>query len=1013
MADPLAQQPPDALLPKLVRKYQNIDGLPTNVIAPVAQMDLDRARRGQSPLGKDDTAVALQAALRGKTTIEEPKQGGIGGFFGNFVNDLEGAAQSIPHLPGALLNELQALPQGPGQFMEGLSQGDLSKAFSAPGFRMLPGSYLLSQGPSAFVEHPLLAALDVAPYAKAGLGAGLGAIDAARGAEAGATADLLKRPIVNTLDKFGVGPMAMETSRTVAQANRRLSRAFNEHAAEVSGLLKGMSDEDVVRITELAQKGDMTAIRSLPLEEQAKVDQIRAATQKLGERGQELGMLGQVDNEFYPIDQAERLQRQRTKFWNAASSGDAEGMKAAQQKFAKLNDKYVPGRFRPLLDEQFRSKLADLAQSRNPDLHGEAWAGVQKLMEGRFYDMIPNVTEKDLSALAKEITPQWQTMKAAGYDPVFIHSVGTDQMGKLRTPKVFASSMFSPTSVKARTWNMAPSITNFAVGLNHQALEFMQYEATNHVIAELRSTYGRTREDLIKEYLPIAEKLSGRAGVNLQTRVEALISKDYTKWNPEKVLSPWGKARTPTMGGPPTDMYVPKHMASTVEKMYPMDRSQLGRLWDTGMGVFRVGVLPLSPRWHLYNVVGGAMLMAGRTGPGVLKFANEARQMMADGTMPEAISHGMVSVPEEMRAWATEDGATIGKWLKDSWAKEAFQKGVKPAQWFVKKSFAFNGLVDDMYRTMSYLYGKDKALTKGMTADAAEQAGVKLSNKVLQDWDAMTPIERQVIRSIFPFYGWAKHIVGYVSTYPWDHPFRASVIGNLARNEMNDWKGGLPNQFHNYLFFGHPDEMGNQTGINVRGANPFADVANYFTLAGFVSQMNPAMTGLMTAMGFNPRTGSANLYPGLSYNPDTGRLEAATKNPLQTIAEGMVPQAAGLKSILGLDPTELKTLALNNPDAYRSRILSSFGLPPMPREVNKGMELARSELAKKKLLQDTLNTAIRTGDYGPAEQYKILTPIIDRLKALDKSGALDSLKIQPAGAAQFDVKNLLTSIHAA
>src|SRR5690606_20404401 len=152
--------------------------------------------------------------------------------------------------------------------------------------------------------------------------------------------------------------------------------------------------------------------------------------------------------------------------------------------------------------------------------------------------------------------------------------------------------------------------------------------------------------------------------------------------------------------------------------------------------------------------------------------------------------------------------------------------------------FDINTFVDDMYRSMAYLYGKKKGMRGGLSEDAAHLAGIELANKVLQNWDAMTPLERSLLRNIFPFYGWMKHILMYTGSMPIDHPLRVGVLSNFARNEIEDW--GLPQRFYAMFMLGEPDKYGNVKAISFRGSNPFSDVANYMTLAVVINQIGRA-----------------------------------------------------------------------------------------------------------------------------------------------------------------------------
>ena len=207
---------------------------------------------------------------------------------------------------------------------------------------------------------------------------------------------------------------------------------------------------------------------------------------------------------------------------------------------------------------------------------------------------------------------------------------------------------------------------------------------------------------------------------------------------------------------------------------------------------------------------------------------------------------------------------------------------------------------------MAYLYGKNRYERKGNygleqheLTDAkrydlspSEYAGVKLANKVLADNNARTPLERTVIRFAFPFGGWSKHVLRYVLQFPLDHPLRTNFLSNLFEQSYEADTSGLPQYLFHLLFIGHPDALGNITAIDDRQWNPLRDVANYMTLSGIVSQLNPLAGGILTAMGINASTGSPELYPQLSYSSFYGgyQVQAPTGNTALSMVGSYIPE---------------------------------------------------------------------------------------------------------------------------
>lgn len=662
------------------------------------------------------------------------------------------------------------------------------------------------------------------------------------------------------------------------------------------------------------------------------------------------------------------------------------GREKAAEKYVKVLGTTPPARFMPLLDRRLKERLVQLARERNPDISPAEFKAIESHIAQGWYDLVPNVVQKDIIGISKELAATWYSLKRAGYDPTFVHHVGLEQASKLQQPKLHAETILEPSQVKDRTWNMKPYLEDFQFGMSHQGLEYLIRETQETVIDQLARTFGRPRRQLLAEYEEYAKLYHDTPGVSKALKVEELLNKEWTQWDPESII-PWRKARATAAVTLPGDeiIYIPKHVERVIREMMPNDKTTMGKLWDTSMGVFRIGVLSLSPRWHVYNTVGGAAMLMARTGPTAWTPSRikQAYQMVRSGEIPDEISRGIGSVPEDVRTWQWESGRAIGDLTR---RHIDLGRATEPFKRFVQKSFDLNEGVDAFYRSLAYLYQRDKAVTKGLSKEAAEAEGVRLANKILQDWDDMVPIERNIIRHIMPFYGWLKHIIQYTTTYPWDHPVRASIIGNLARNEMADWGEGVPLQFQHYLSLGPTDPYGKTWAVNIRGANPWSDVANFFSLAGFFSQMNPYLQGLAESMGVNTLSGSARLFPDLTYDYESGRLAAETPGVLGTFQHIFASFSPQLQGALEVNPwtrsQRMKVLMQQEPSRAWGQIGTMFGVPFTPRRFSRAEEAARSELARDTAMRDVLSRAIQTGDYSQANRYAALRPILENLAQL-------------------------------
>lgn len=338
---------------------------------------------------------------------------------------------------------------------------------------------------------------------------------------------------------------------------------------------------------------------------------------------------------------------------------------------------------------------------------------------------------------------------------------------------------------------------------------------------------------------------------------------------------------------------------------------------------------------------------------------------------------------------------SAGRWMRELWDDTQAQKAAGTVKdkfgRVVQKSYDINTWFDDFYRSLAYLTGKDKALSKGLTAAQAEMQGISLARKIMQNWDEITPIERTVLRYIFPFYGFMQHIARYVMRYPIDHPWRTSILGSFARNEQEDMGTGLPQRFLGMTFLGSMDEEGNQHALNLGGANPFGAVADMYTIGGLLGSTNPLISSFAESLGIDPISGTAELYPNVRYDAESGRLVPQQSNYLSTLAGNVLPAWNVLNTTV-FDRGEFNKLLRTNPDAAARMIQAQLGIPLQYRRVNRPQEIMKAENQRIEAQERAKGEMLRTGNYEIADQYPGLNAYLAQIQQLNDSGQLDQYK---------------------
>lgn len=711
---------------------------------------------------------------------------------------------------------------------------------------------------------------------------------------------------------------------------------------------------------------------------------------------------------------------------NKGRYGDTH-LQRTTRTLTRNQNKAVPGRYTPLVQEEIRTQVrakVDEALGESSTVtrvgndiveHGITSDEIYRLIDEGSYELVPSsiLDPSDVRKIQSEVAQTWQKMRDDGFDPVFVHHVRPDA-ANLNNPLVL-EQITTPTQVRRRTYDFSPYVEDAAVGLNHAAMEWLGRQGSERFFDEIIQAVGKPEvgyldeatgqyvPGLRDEYLTQARRNVGGDPRLVRAEMRRLIDEDWVPYDPRTYM-PWRK----TFDQFPSNYRVPRAAHDTISRMHVPPSGRLTQALDPGMKLFRTSVLPLSPRWHAYNIIGGGIMVAMRTSPvAIMKYAREAWEMTKSAdSLPPEMSRGFGSQPREIVDWnrATPKAKAQhltntyhwlgGQKMRQLWDQAQMAKGKFSS--LVEASYDLNGRFDDFYRTIAYLEGKNKGLLGGMDEATARQAGVELSQKILQDWDRLTPVERQVMRYVFPFYGWMQHVMRYAFTYPIDHPFRASVTAAFARNELDDMQSGLPERFMNMFFIGQPDENGRVRGINLNGLNPFADVANTFTLSGFAGNAGPYIGSLLQMFGVDPISGGPMLYPDLRYDAQTGRLVADTGSPLSIVAGNFAPQTRLLMNYT-IDSGEFKDQLRRNPDAAARALSNALGLPSLPRDVNVYQEIIDSELARQDSQTEARREALRTGSYGEAYRYPGLREFLDQIRVLQEGGQLEAYEpdIQP------------------
>ncbi len=596
----------------------------------------------------------------------------------------------------------------------------------------------------------------------------------------------------------------------------------------------------------------------------------------------------------------------------------------------------VPARFRGVMQPRIRGALLDVVRSKNP---GETEAAIEAMLDKHlaYGSPIPRVSRALYNQTIKEVSASWTALREQGYDPIFMHHVGEDAIKAMSHPNVVPHKIPTLTQAKAYAWAPSHFTSDVSLALTHQGYEWLMREHQQYALNELvRRGFISTADDIAKKFEPEARSLmdAGKGeGRNLYQLAVDLGNKEYTKIAPGS-LFPFAKLRN--LKG---EMYVTKSTERTLRFMRGSEQvSKLERIPKLGVDVFRVSALTLSPAYYLHIAFSTGMIDALELGPvNVARFAKKAVGMAVHHQMPEELIHAGPLLSDLEKATAAYHVAAGG----------AVRQMLSKVDGGLSHVTSF---IHDVSQNLGYLSGKREALRAGLSPEVADRVGIDQALDLAQRWDRMTPLERVTVRNVFPFYGWMKFLFTKTLAMPFDHPLRFAIVNSFAQKELEDWQSGLPERFMSYLFPFKPDSKGTQMGIPMIGVDPFEGVANYFTLAGLYSHVNPEIRALLTQMGIDPVSAGPAFAPKMVVDPVSGFERPVNPSFLGELVKSLVPQSQAVAGGANLD-ADLRQLRKTDPQAWLRIVYASLGLKFLPTRYNLEDEIAKVQKRQQKVAQ--------------------------------------------------------------
>jgi hypothetical protein len=618
--------------------------------------------------------------------------------------------------------------------------------------------------------------------------------------------------------------------------------------------------------------------------------------------------------------------------------------------------------------------------------------------------MLPDIDQGEFLAATQSMYDELASLRARGQAPLYVPSITTFDVDHGLSPTydvhVTGVKPRKPSSSFSRVWGYTPTIYDLGAGMLKATKEMVEKDITTQFINQELMPRLSPAEDvqaIVRNYYSseLANLATDAAkGAPRTETALSVINRGIEKMGLESFDPSTFFGEGFSHPGLDKPYYIDSNLASAFKQSINKFQFPAQSIVDRGTQVFRFSILGLSPRYTAHILLGGSFLVALRGHVGMAKYAGDAMHFAVHGSFSDKIVARYPHSDELYGGSSTQEGAAqatyhyvamksagthwlLPEWMSKHLLNDTYKNRLTAA---ADINFRFTRAITRFQKALVYLDGAARASKDGSTFYADEQIprtdssgnpvhhpvtgkrmtdtvrsevpmtpqqshneGMEAVASVMGDLRHMTPLERSLLLRVFPFYGWTKHILQYVMSYPFDHPYRAMILSNLATMDSEDTASGLPLRIQLLTFLGTPDANGQVTAIDTKSLNPLRDTANYASLTGLFESLNPAITGPLSLVDPDISYGGQNLYPNVTFDTLYGTKTSGAGGNAVTAAEQFVPQLSALDQAFNLSG-QYADLAKSGNGEFSKKLFESLGLPLTPENLNLRQEAAQSEI---------------------------------------------------------------------
>jgi hypothetical protein len=318
-------------------------------------------------------------------------------------------------------------------------------------------------------------------------------------------------------------------------------------------------------------------------------------------------------------------------------------------------------------------------------------------------------------------------------------------------------------------------------------------------------------------------------------------------------------------------LVVPRELARSVKGEFTR-MSRFAYLMNKGpVKVWRAAVLNLRPAWLVNNIVGNSFMYAisnmdekGLRGLSEMfkkQYPQHAREF--DKILDEkfARQRGATFIGTQRPTYSGRNLAvrTLSKAVGsladvDKWWESGLRRAAVKAE--ILRNPALRKKIDGMRaETEDFWKAANQALDDPVLVQQIENR----VNDALGNFTNMTNLEKNVMRTIFPFWAWYRAIVGVTLKLPFDQPIKVALLTKLAPIgiEANLEAAGLskedaPAFLRSYIHLGgKPGDGDRVRGLVTSGGNPYSTTLDMGRFVAALAMWQPGKLG-KALPGANP-----------------------------------------------------------------------------------------------------------------------------------------------------------------